>query len=39
MEIVLKAQLKCQAINTEDATKAKAKYKKKMLGFNEVFMY
>ena len=39
VKIVLKAQLKCQAINAEDAIKAKAEYKGKSLGFNEVFIY
>ena len=39
VEIVLKAQSKRQAINAKDTIKAKAKYKKKLLGFNKVFMY
>ena len=39
MEIVLKAQLKRQANNTEDTVKAKAKYKGKLPGFNKVFIY
>ena len=39
MEIVLKAQLKCQAINTKDTTKARAEYKEKLLSFNKVFVY
>ena len=39
VEIVLKAQLKCQVINAEDAIKARAEYKGKLLGFNKVFMY
>ena len=37
--MVLKAQLKRQAINTKDATKAKAEYKRKSPNFNEVFIY
>ena len=39
MEIVLKAQLKRQAINTEDVARAKAEYQGKSLGFNKVFIY
>ena len=39
VEIVLKARLKRQAINTEDTAKARAEYKGKLLGFNEVFMF
>ena len=39
MEIVLKAQLKRQAIDTKDTTKAKAEYKGKSLSFDEVFIY
>jgi hypothetical protein len=39
MEIILKARLKCQIINTEDVVKARAEYQRKSLGFNEVFMY
>ena len=39
MEIVLKAQLKRQAIDAKDTIKAKAEYKGKSLGFNKVFMY
>ena len=39
MEIVLKAQSKCQAINTKDTAKARAEYKGKSLGFDEVFVY
>ena len=39
MEIVLNARLKRQAINAEDATKARAKYKGKSPGFNKVFIY
>ena len=39
MEIVLKAWLKRQVINAEDATKVRAEYKGKSLGFNKVFMY
>ena len=39
VEIVLKAQLKRQAINAENAIKVKAKYKGKLLGFNKVFIY
>ena len=39
VEIVLKARLKRQVINTKDATKARAKYKGKSLGFNKVFIY
>ena len=39
VEIVLKAQLKCQVIDAEDAIKAKAKYEGKLPGFNEVFIY
>ena len=39
VEIVLKAQLKYQAINTKDTTKARAEYKGKSPGFNEVFIY
>ena len=39
VEIVLKAQLKYQVINTEDTTKVKAKYKRKSPGFNKVFVY
>ena len=39
MEIVLKALSKCQTINAEDAAKARAKYKGKLPGFNEVFIY
>jgi len=39
MEIVLKARLKRQIINTEDVIKARAKYQGKSLGFNEVFVY
>ena len=39
VEIILKAWLKRQAIDTKDTTKARAKYKGKSLGFNEVFIY
>jgi len=39
MEIVLKAQLKRQTINTKDAVRARAKYQGKSPGFNEVFVY
>ena len=39
VEIVLKAQLKRQAINAEDAAKARAEYKGKLLNFNKVFVY
>ena len=39
VEIVLKARLKRQAINTEDTIKARTKYKGKLLGFNKVFVY
>ena len=39
VEIALKTLLKCQAINTEDTAKAKAKYKRKSPGFNKVFIY
>ena len=39
MEIVLKAQSKRQVINTEDVTRARAKYQGKLLGFNKVFIY
>ena len=39
MEIVSKAQSKRQAINTEDVARARAKYQRKSLGFNEVFIY
>ena len=39
MEIVLKARLKRQAIDTEDVARARAEYQGKSLGFNEVFMY
>ena len=39
VEIVLKAQLKRQVINTEDAAKARVKYKKKSPDFNKVFVY
>jgi len=39
MEIVSKAWLKRQTINTEDVVRARAKYQGKSLGFNEVFVY
>ena len=39
MEIVLKAWLKCQAINTKDVARARAEYQGKSPGFNEVFVY
>ena len=39
MEIVLKARLKRQVINTKDTIKARAEYKGKSLGFNVVFIY
>jgi len=39
MEIVLKAWLKRQTINTKDAVRARAEYQGKSLGFNEVFIY
>ena len=39
MEIVLKAQLKHQVINTEDVAKARTEYQGKLLGFNKVFIY
>ena len=39
MEIVLKTQSKHQAIDAEDATKARAEYKGKSPGFNKVFVY
>ena len=39
VEIVLKAQSKRQAINAENTIKAKAKYKRKLLNFNKVFVY
>ena len=39
IKIVLKAQLKRQAINTEDIAKARAEYRGKSPGFNEVFVY
>jgi len=39
MEIVLKAWLKRQIIDTEDAIRARAKYQGKLPGFNEVFIY
>jgi len=39
MEIVLKARLKRQTINTEDAARVRAEYQGKSLGFNEVFVY
>ena len=39
VEIVLKAQLKRQAIDAEDTTKARAEYKGKLLNFNKVFVY
>ena len=39
VEIVLKARLKRQVIDTKDATKARAKYKGKSLGFDKVFIY
>jgi hypothetical protein len=39
MEIVLKAQLKRQIIDTEDVIKARAKHQGKSPGFNEVFIY
>ena len=38
-EIVSKAQLKRQVINTEDVTRARAEYQGKSPGFNKVFMY
>ena len=37
--MVLKAQLKRQAINAENAIKVKAKYKGKLPGFDKVFIY
>ena len=37
MEIVLKAQSKCQAINIKNTAKARAEYNGKLLGFNKVF--
>jgi hypothetical protein len=39
MEIVLKAQLKHQMINTKDIMKARAEYQGKSPGFNKVFIY
>ena len=39
MEIVLKAQLKRQAIDTEDVARVRAEYQGKLLGFNKVFIY
>ena len=39
VEIVLKTQSKCQAINAEDTVKARAEYKGKLLSFNKVFVY
>jgi len=39
VEILLKSQLKHQIIDAEDVAKAKAEYQRKLLGFNEVFMY
>ena len=39
MEIVLKARLKRQIIDTEDAARARAEYQGKSPGFNEVFVY
>ena len=39
MEIVLKAQLKRQAINTKDIARARAEYQGKSPGFNKNFIY
>ena len=39
IEIVSKARSKCQAIDTEDVARARAKYQEKSLGFNKVFIY
>ena len=39
MEIVSKARSKHQAIDTKDIARARAKYQRKSLGFNEVFIY
>ena len=39
MEIVLKARLKRQVINTKDTIKARAEYKGKSPDFDEVFIY
>ena len=39
MEIVSKARSKRQAIDTEDVTRARAKYQRKSPGFNKVFIY
>jgi hypothetical protein len=39
MEIVSKARLKRQMIDTEDVAKARAEYQGKSPGFNEVFVY
>ena len=39
MKIVLKARLKCQAIDAEDTTKARTEYEGKSPGFDEVFVY
>ena len=39
VKIVLKAQLKRQAINAENTAKTRTKYKGKSPGFNKVFVY
>jgi len=39
MEIVLKARLKRQTINTKNAARARAEYQGKSPGFNKVFIY